>query len=128
MRLLNHLKAMSSVLIVDDSPMLRDMLSSLLMDLGWSVSVAKDGSEAQAKITAELPDLVVLDVVMPKMNGYELCRWIKSNEATQDILVVLCSSKSEEFDLYWGIKQGADAYIIKPFQPDELLNTIKSLL
>ncbi|EDX84201.1 hypothetical protein S7335_1898 [Synechococcus sp. PCC 7335] len=108
--------------------MLRDMLSSLLMDLGWSVSVAKDGSEAQAKITAELPDLVVLDVVMPKMNGYELCRWIKSNEATQDILVVLCSSKSEEFDLYWGIKQGADAYIIKPFQPDELLNTIKSLL
>lgn len=119
---------MSSVLIVDDSRMLRDLLSGLLTDLGWAVSVAKDGSEARAKITVELPDLVVLDVVMPKMNGYELCRWIKGNEATKDILVVLCSSKSEEFDLYWGIKQGADAYVVKPFRPEELLDTIESLL
>ncbi|MBE9062106.1 response regulator transcription factor [cf. Phormidesmis sp. LEGE 11477] len=119
---------MSSVLVVDDSPMLREMISGLLTKTGWTVSVAQDGFEAKAKIAAELPDLVVLDVVMPNMNGYELCRWIKNNEATENILVVLCSSKGEEFDRYWGIKQGADAYVIKPFRPGELLDTVKALL
>ncbi len=119
---------MSSVLVVDDSPMLREMISGLLAKAGWTISVAQDGFEAQAQIAANPPDLVVLDVVMPNMNGYELCRWIKNNEATKGVLVVLCSSKSEEFDRYWGIKQGADAYVIKPFRPRELLNTIKTLL
>lgn len=119
---------MSSVLVVDDSPMLREMISGLLIKVGWTVSEAQDGFDAQTKIAAELPDLVILDVVMPKMNGYELCRWIKNNEATKDILVVLCSSKGEEFDRYWGIKQGADAYIMKPFQSEELLDTLKTLL
>ena len=80
------------------------------------------------KISTAPPDLVVLDVVMPNMNGYELCRWVKTNPSTQHVLVILCSSKSEEFDRYWGIKQGADAYVIKPFRPGELLNTVKTLL
>ncbi|PZO17583.1 MAG: two-component system response regulator [Leptolyngbya foveolarum] len=119
---------MSSILVVDDSPMLREMISGLLNKTGLSVSVAKDGQEAMEKIAAEPPDLVVLDVVMPNMNGYELCRWVKNNPSTEHVLVILCSSKSEEFDRYWGIKQGADAYVIKPFRPDELVSTVQTLL
>ncbi len=116
------------MLVVDDSPMLREMISGLLHKSGLTISVAQDGQEAKEKIAADPPDLVVLDVVMPNMNGYELCRWVKSNPSTQHVLVVLCSSKSEEFDRYWGIKQGADAYVIKPFRPGELLGTVKTLL
>lgn len=119
---------MSTILVVDDSPMLREMISGLLNKSGLTISVAQDGQEAKEKIAANPPDLIVLDVVMPNMNGYELCRWVKSDPSTQGVLVVLCSSKSEEFDRYWGIKQGADAYIIKPFRPGELLDTVQSLL
>ncbi len=119
---------MSTILVVDDSPMLREMISGLLDKSGLTISVAKDGQEAKEKIAASPPDLVVLDVVMPNMNGYELCRWVKSNPSTQAVLVILCSSKSEEFDRYWGIKQGADAYVIKPFRPGELINTVQTLL
>ncbi len=108
--------------------MLREMISTLLHKTGLTISVAQDGQEAKAMIAADPPDLVVLDVVMPNMNGYELCRWMKTNPATRDVLVVLCSSKSEEFDRYWGIKQGADAYVIKPFHPSDLLGTVKTLL
>lgn len=119
---------MSTILVVDDSPTLREMISTLLHKTGLTISVAQDGQEAKEMIAADPPDLVVLDVVMPNMNGYELCRWVKTNPATQDVLVVLCSSKSEEFDRYWGIKQGADAYVIKPFRPHDLLSTVKTLL
>lgn len=108
--------------------MLREMISGLLDKSGLTITVAKDGQEAKDKIAADPPDLVVLDVVMPNMNGYELCRWVKSNPSTQNVLVILCSSKSEEFDRYWGIKQGADAYVIKPFRPGELLSTVQTLL
>jgi len=121
-------KAMRKILVVDDSPMLREMISSLLNKTGLSIAVAKDGSEAKEKIASDPPDLVVLDVVMPNMNGYELCRWVKNNEATKQVIVVLCSSKGEEFDRYWGIKQGADAYVIKPFKPGELVETVRQLL
>ena len=119
---------MSRILVVDDSPMLREMISGLLDKSGLTISVAKDGEEAKEKIAADPPDLVVLDVVMPNMNGYELCRWVKSEPATKNVLVILCSSKSEEFDRYWGIKQGADAYVIKPFRPGELIETVQTLL
>lgn len=119
---------MSTVLIVDDSSALREMVAGLLIKAGMTILEAKDGAEAQKKIKASLPDLIVLDIVMPNMNGYELCRWIKNNPGTQDVPVVICSSKSEEFDRYWGMKQGADAYIAKPFRPDEMVETVKQLL
>ncbi|MBE7384178.1 MAG: response regulator [Leptolyngbya sp. SIO1E4] len=119
---------MSTVLIVDDSSALREMVSGLLVKAGMTILEAKDGAEAQKTMAASPPDLVVLDIVMPNMNGYELCRWIKSNPNTQDVPVVICSSKGEEFDRYWGMKQGADAYIAKPFRPDEMVETVKQLL
>ncbi|NJN74686.1 MAG: response regulator [Limnothrix sp. RL_2_0] len=119
---------MSKILVVEDSISQREMISELLKGSGLNVEVAGDGVEALENLKQFQPDLIVLDIVMPRMNGYELCRRIKSDPKTQDVPVVMCSSKGEEFDRYWGMKQGADAYIAKPFQPAELIGTIKQLL
>jgi twitching motility two-component system response regulator PilH len=119
---------MSNVLVVEDSPTQRQMISDLLRKSGLTVTVANDGIEALEQIQARSPHVVILDIVMPRMNGYEVCRRLKSDPKTQHVLVVICSSKGEEFDRYWGMKQGADAYIAKPFQPTELVGTVKQLL
>ena len=124
----SRFNSMSTVLIVDDSSALREMVAGLLINAGMTILEAKDGAEAQKKMEASPPDLVVCDIVMPEMNGYELTRWIKSNPKTKDVPVVICSSKGEEFDRYWGMKQGADAYIAKPFRPNEMVETVKQLL
>jgi len=121
-------KRMSLVLVVEDSVPQREMITELLKNSGLKVYVASDGVEALEQIQAQRPDLVVLDIVMPRMNGYEVCRRLKADTKTQDIPVVMCSSKGEEFDRYWGMRQGADAYIAKPFQPTELVGTVKQLL
>ena len=119
---------MANVLVVEDSSAQREMIANLLTKSGLNVTVACDGAEALEKIQASAPDLVVLDIVLPRMNGYEVCRWIRSNQSTQKVVVVICSAKGEEFDRYWGMKQGADAYISKPFAPEDLVSTIKQLL
>jgi twitching motility two-component system response regulator PilH len=115
-------------MVVEDSFTQRQMICELLEKSGLHVKVASDGVEALEEVEKHCPDLVVLDIVMPRMNGYELCRRLKSDPKTQNIAVVMCSSKGEEFDRYWGMKQGADAYIAKPFQPTELVGTVKQLL
>ncbi len=119
---------MSKVLVVEDNKSQREMISELLQKSGLVVAVAVDGLEALDQIHVIQPDIVVLDIVMPHMNGYEVCRRIKSDPKTQNVPVVICTSKGEEFDRYWGMKQGADAYIAKPFQPKELIGTVKQLL
>lgn len=122
---------MTTILIVDDSQTLRKMLAELLMSEGMRVLEATNGKEAKQQITSSAADLdlVITDLIMPEMNGYELCRWLKNEtDLKKKVPVLICSTKSEEFDRYWGMKQGADAYITKPFQPPELLQTIKKLL
>lgn len=122
---------MTTILIVDDSQTLRKMLAELLMSQGMRVLEATNGKEAKKQITSSAADLdlVITDLIMPEMNGYELCRWLKNEtDLKKKVPVLICSTKSEEFDRYWGMKQGADAYITKPFQPPELLQTIKKLL
>jgi len=119
---------MTTVLVVDDSQTVRHMLLELLTDSGMNVLEATNGIEAKEQIQAKSPDLVITDLIMPEMNGYELCRWIKNEPKTQSIPVLICSTKSEEFDRYWGMKQGADAYITKPFHPPEMVQTVKRLL
>jgi twitching motility two-component system response regulator PilH len=119
---------MSTVLVVDDSQAVRQLLSELLQKAGLTVVEAINGIEAKAKIEAQTPDLVITDLIMPEMNGYELCRWIKNDPAAQTVPVLICSTKDQEFDRYWGMKQGADAYITKPFQAGEMLKTVKQLL
>lgn len=119
---------MSTVLVVEDSVTQREMITELLKGSGLEVTVASDGLEALERIQGHHPDIVVLDIVMPRMNGYEVCRRLKADPKTQHVPIVMCSSKGEEFDRYWGMKQGADAYIAKPFQPTELVGTVKQLL
>ncbi|HYW17983.1 MAG TPA: response regulator [Nodularia sp. (in: cyanobacteria)] len=119
---------MSTVLIVEDSMAQREIMTDLLKASGFTVTHAKDGIEALEVIETDTPDLVILDIVMPRMNGYELCRRLKSHPKTQNVPVVICSGNSEEFDRYWGMKQGADAYIGKPFPPSELVEIVKKVL
>jgi twitching motility two-component system response regulator PilH len=119
---------MPTVLIVDDSPTVREMVSEQLRKSGFSVVEAVDGEEAIAKLQISIPDLVVTDIVMPRKNGYELCRWMKSEPKMKHIPVIMCTSKSEEFDVYWGMKQGADAYITKPYHPPDLVEVVNRLL
>ncbi len=119
---------MSIVLVVEDSVTQREMIEDLLKGSGLTVKTAGDGVEALEKMQGSCPDIVVMDIIMPRMNGYELCRRIKTDPKTNRVPVVMCSSKGEEFDRYWGMKQGADAYIAKPFQPQELVGTVRQLL
>lgn len=119
---------MYKVLVVEDSSTQRAMISDLLRQYGLQVVTAIDGVEALGQIQQVQPDAVLLDIVMPRMNGYEVCRHLKADPATQRLAVVLCSSKGEDFDRYWGIKQGADAYLIKPFEAIELIRILKQVL
>lgn len=119
---------MSKILIVEDSVTQREIISDFLQSNGLEVVMAKDGVEALDFLQNCSPDLVILDVVMPRMNGYEVCRNLKSNPQTKDVPVIMCSSKKEEFDRYWGMRQGADAYLIKPFKSADFIGTIEKLL
>jgi twitching motility two-component system response regulator PilH len=119
---------MSMVLVVDDSTMAREMLVAELKRFGFQVLTAVDGLDAVERLKAGLPAIVITDLIMPRMNGYELCRHIKSNPMTKQVPVIMCSTKAEEFDRYWGMKQGADAYITKPYQPQDMINAVKYLL
>jgi twitching motility two-component system response regulator PilH len=118
----------SNVLVVEDSPPQREMITNLLKENGMEVTTANDGVEALEQIKGFRPDIVVMDIVMPRMNGYELCRHLKRDPQTKEVPVVMCSTKGEDFDRHWGMKQGADAYIAKPFQPQELIGTVRQLL
>ncbi len=119
---------MGMVLVVDDSALAREMLVSELRRSGFQIETAIDGAEAKVKIEESPPMLVITDLIMPNVNGYELCRWIKTNPTTAKLPVIMCSTKSEDFDRYWGMKQGADAYITKPYQPKDMINAVKYLL
>lgn len=119
---------MSTILVVEDSRTQRHMMSELLRASGFEVAAAENGLDALAQISHCQPDLVILDVVMPGMSGYEVCRRIKANAATRSIPVVFCSSNATDADRYWGLKQGATAYLCKPFQPPELIATVHQVL
>lgn len=119
---------MSTVLVVEDSRTQRQMICDLLADNAFAIIDAEDGREALSKAHYAHPDIVILDIIIPQLNGYEVCRRLKADPRTKDIPVIMCSSKSLNSDHYWGLKNGADAYISKPFQPQELIETVKSLL
>lgn len=119
---------MVKILVVEDNPSQQKLIANLLTKNHYLVATASSGVEALEKLEQLTPDLITMDVVMPGMNGFQTCRKIKDNPDTAKIPVILCSSNNAESDRYWGLKQGADAYITKPFRPDELLATIKQLL
>ena len=116
------------VLVVDDSPTGRHAASHLLEKRGYQVTTAVDGADALEKIASVRPMLVVLDIVLPKMNGYEVLRQLRASETTRGIKVILVSSRSQESDRFWGLKQGADDYIAKPYQDEALLAAVRKQL
>lgn len=119
---------MGYTLIVDDSATERSIISGCLQEVGINVSVALSGEEALEKIQQDSPDLIVLDIVLPGRSGFEICRELKGSANTNKIPIILCSTKSTEMDKFWGMKQGADAYIPKPIDQTELINTVKELI
>ena len=112
------------VLVVDDSPTERQLATSRLQKRGYAVTTAVDGEDALEKVASEHPPLIVLDIIMPKMNGYQVLRHLKSAPETRHIKVILVSSKNQESDRFWGLKQGADAYIAKPYPEESLLTAV----
>ncbi len=118
---------MSTVLVVEDSRSQRECISNQLMWKGLNVIQASDGVEALEQIQANNPDLVLLDLVMPRMDGYRVCRLIKANPQTRNIPVVFLTGRIRQVDFYWALKH-AEAYVGKPWQPRELLNTIDRVL
>ena len=119
---------MGTVLVVEDDLTQRRILSKLLARLGLNLIFADDGVEALSLVESHSPDLVVLDIIMPRMNGYEVCRRLKSHDKTYKPAVLIYSNKSEACDYYWASKQGADAYVSKLCPPQELVDTVKHLL
>lgn len=115
------------ILIVDDSPTERQFLLETLSRKGYECLTATNGEEAVAKSKAELPDLIIMDVVMPGTNGFQATRTISRDAATSHIPVILCTTKSQETDKVWGKRQGARDYIVKPVNARELLAKIGAL-
>ena len=119
---------MSTVLVVEDSMTEMQLLTSYLKTAGLTVVTAQSGEEAQAKLSAETPDLIVLDVILPGQSGFELCRELKADPRTSQIPVVICSTKDTEVDKMWGNLLGANAYLPKPVDPNALMNTVRQLI
>jgi twitching motility two-component system response regulator PilH len=117
-----------TILIADDSQAVRDILQMSLESLGYNVVLAEDGERAMERIQAEHPDLIIADVMMPKVNGFQICRRVKSDPGTRRTPVILLTARSGQEDIFWGKDCGADDYITKPFKTQDLEHTIRRLL
>ena len=117
----------AKVMVVDDSPTELKLISKSLLAVGYDVITASDGEEALQKVHSESVTVVVLDVIMPKLNGFQVCRKIKSSPKLSGIKIILLTSKNQASDKFWGEKQGADVYMTKPFSDDELLANVAKL-
>ena len=120
--------AKGKILVVDDEIYIVHILDFSLGIEGYEVMTALDGEQALAKVEQDKPDLIVLDIMMPKLDGYETCKALKSNPATKDIPVILLSAKGRNVDQKVGFEVGADDYITKPFSPRKLVERINAIL
>jgi DNA-binding response OmpR family regulator len=116
------------ILIADDESGFVMTLRSRLEFEGFEVITALDGKEALEMVPAQQPDLILLDVMMPEVNGYQVCRTLKEDPETSAIPILMLTAKSQESDRFWGIEAGANAYITKPFDMDDLIAKIRYLL
>jgi CheY-like chemotaxis protein len=119
---------MKKILIAEDERDIRDLIAFTLRFAGYEVLTANNGEEAVAMTQKELPDLVLTDVRMPKMTGYEACKQIKADPLTQHIPVVFLSAKGQEAEVQSGLAAGADEYLLKPFAPDQLTRKVAEIL
>jgi two-component system, chemotaxis family, response regulator PixH len=121
------LTLMGKILIVEDMPSEMELISYYLRESGYDVTGAVTAKDGLNQAIAEMPDLIITDVVMPGMSGFELCRSLRRHPATQHIPIIICTSKSQEIDRLWGMKQGANAYLTKPFSREELIRVVKTV-
>lgn len=117
-----------TILVVDDSPTDLNLMTSPLKQEGYQVITAVDGEEALDKALQEQPALIVLDVILPKKNGFQVCRQLKTAPETKDIKILMLTSKTQDSDRFWGLKQGADEYMTKPFEDEDYVATVAKLL
>ena len=115
------------ILVVDDSATERHFIGEMLNKGGFEVSFAEDGEKGVAQAKLEQPDLVIMDVVMPGMNGFQATRAITNDPETKHIPVIICTTKDQETDKVWGVRQGAKDYVVKPINEAELLSKIAAL-
>ena len=119
--------AINKILVVDDSPTERHFLGGILTNRGYQVIMAENGEEAIAMAKQEKPDMILMDVVMPGLNGLQVTRAITKNEETRHITVIMCTTKGQETDKIWAMRQGARDYVTKPVTQDVLLKKIAAL-
>ncbi|MDX1588397.1 MAG: twitching motility response regulator PilH [Oleiphilaceae bacterium] len=119
---------MARILIVDDSPTEVKKISGLLEKHNHEVLCADNGADGVATARSQKPDLILMDVVMPGLNGFQATRQLSRAQETQDIPVVIVTTKDQETDRVWGTRQGARGYLVKPVSEEQLINTINSLL
>lgn len=119
---------MSKIVVVDDMAPVLKLIEACLQSANHTVVTYPDADHLEEKLLQDWPDLIILDVVMPGRNGFQVCRDLKSDDRFKRIPVVLCTSKDQESDKFWGEKQGASAYLVKPFKPEDLIATVKKAL
>ena len=119
---------MGTILVVEDTPSEMELMRHYLQESGCMVISAITAQEALDKAIQQTPDVIVTDVVMPGMSGFELCRSLKKQPETQTVPIVICTSKNQEIDRLWGMKQGADAYLTKPFTREQLVQSVMAVM
>ena len=119
---------MNTALIVEDCLVERTAIALVLQRAGFEVLTVTSGEEAQTTIAKCKPDVIILDVILPGLSGFEICRHLKANPQSNQIPIIFCSSKATELDKFWGLKQGAAAYLTKPLVTEQLLQTIEQLV
>ncbi len=115
-------------MIAEDERDIRDLINFTLGFAGYEVITSSNGEEAYQAALREIPDLILLDVRMPRMTGYEACKLLKEQESTRDIPIIFLSAKGQESEVKIGLEVGAEEYILKPFSPDQLVERIKAIL
>ncbi|GAB4377156.1 MAG: response regulator [Elainellaceae cyanobacterium] len=118
---------MGTILVVEDTLSEIELMSHYLRESGYTVISTVSAKDALNIAIEQKPDVIVTDIVMPGMSGFELCRNLKNHPATERVPIIICTSKNQEIDRLWGMKQGADAYITKPFTREQLIRAIKSV-
>jgi twitching motility two-component system response regulator PilH len=119
---------MAKILIAEDSLTAIAILKKALAPLGHTIVVATDGEEAERRLFEDHPDLLILDIIIPKINGFQLCRSIRANPKLKELPIIIVTSMDKDSDRYWGMKQGANEYLVKPIDPQDLLKRVRFYL
>ena len=119
---------MKHVLVVEDEPDAAELIEFHLKETGYKVTIAEDGNQALKKVHKLMPDLVILDLMIPEVAGADVCKFIRKDPSTQSIPIIMCTAKTGEIDKILGLELGADDYVTKPFSPRELILRVKNLI